>query len=104
MNESNKSAAPKRGGRPPANKVHSKATTSSRTNGRKNAGSPSATAYLEYQGRQMELSGLFDTAKAEFRKVHKRMHIEDIKVYIKPEDYKVYYLINGQYDGSFAFQ
>lgn len=101
MNESDKKAVPKRRGRPPKKEANSKTAVSPRTKGKKKVDSPSATAYLEYQGRQVELSGLYDAAKAEFRKEHKRMHIADLKIYIKPEDGKIYFLINGQYSGSF---
>lgn len=46
---------------------------------------------------------LVERAKAAFKSEHKRTAIEQIKVYVKPEDYAAYYVVNEKYAGKVDF-
>jgi len=64
------------------------------------AGKKAATAlvpevYLQWQGKELLTAELVERAKAAFRAENKAV-IRSCKVYIKPEDGMVYYVINDQ--------
>ena len=74
-----------------------------RETGRKaaNAGKKAATAivpevYLQWQGKELLCSELVERAKADFRAENKNAVILSCRIYIKPEDGLVYYVINDK--------
>ncbi len=58
---------------------------------------------MQFQGSEVDLSALAETAKAEFRQTKKRTLITDMKLYVKPEEHMVYYVINETYTGNIPF-
>ena len=58
---------------------------------------------VQYQGADIDLSALAEAAKANFREVKKRTLITEMKLYVKPEEHTVYYVINGDHTGSIAY-
>ena len=58
---------------------------------------------VQYQGTDIDLAALAESVKADFRQAKKRTLITDLKLYVKPEEHAVYYVINGDYTGSIAY-
>ena len=55
---------------------------------------------LEFQGRQAEQTSVVDKVKAAFvASGHRASSIKSLQIYMKPEEFKAYYVIN---DGKFA--
>ena len=51
----------------------------------------------------MDLDTLVEAAKANFRQVKKRTPITDLKLYVKPEERMVYYVVNEKFNGSVSY-
>ena len=49
--------------------------------------------YVEYGGKQYNITDLVDRAKADYRLTHK-VGVQSCKVYIKPEEEAAYYVVN----------
>lgn len=58
--------------------------------------------YIEYEGQQANEAALIEKIKAKFvADGHRAAYIKSLKLYIKPEEKKVYYVINeGKYADS----
>ncbi len=50
--------------------------------------------YVQYANRQFDCVELLDRCKSDFRAKHKSAMILSCKLYVKPEDNMVYYVIN----------
>lgn len=61
------------------------------------------TVIVQFQGSEVDLDTLVEAAKADFRQIKKRASINDLKLYVKPEEHTAYYVINEQHNGSVAF-
>lgn len=55
---------------------------------------------LQYQGIETDMAALAEAAKADFHSVKKRALVTALKLYIKPEEGAVYYVINEDYNGK----
>lgn len=63
-----------------------------------------ASLYVEQQGRQIDDKTMQDTAKAIWVEAgNKIKDILTLDIYAKPEESKVYFVINGDFTGSFDF-
>ena len=49
--------------------------------------------YVEFSGKQYNVTDIIDRAKADYRATHK-VGVQSCKVYIKPEEGAAYYVIN----------
>lgn len=58
---------------------------------------------MQYQGADTDLGALVEAAKADFRAIKKRTPITSLKLYVKPEEQKAYYVVNETYTGSVPF-
>ena len=58
---------------------------------------------VQYQGTDTDLTTLAEAVKADFRQTKKRTLITEMKLYVKPEEHTVYYVINGSFTGSIAY-
>ena len=58
---------------------------------------------MQFQGSDIDLSDLVESAKADFHKEKKRTPITDLKLYIKPEERTAYYVVNEKNTGSVSF-
>lgn len=55
---------------------------------------------LEFQGKAIDLAKIEERVKAQFvADGHRAGNIKTLSIYVKPEDYKAYYVIN---DGKFS--
>ena len=56
--------------------------------------------YVQFQDTEVEVGALMEAARAAFREVKKRTAINDMKLYIKPEEKAAYYVINEKFAGK----
>lgn len=57
-------------------------------------GRPRCTGlYVEFSGKQYNVTDIIDRAKADYRATHK-VGVQSCKVYVKPEEDAAYYVIN----------
>ena len=49
--------------------------------------------YVEFSGKQYNVTDIIDRAKADYRSTHK-VGVQSCKVYVKPEEDAAYYVIN----------
>ena len=54
--------------------------------------------YVQYTNRQFDCAMLLERCREDFRLKHKNARIRSCKLYIKPEDNTVYYVINDMED------
>ena len=59
--------------------------------------------YVQYQGGEVDMAAIAETAKAEFKAANKRGRITSLKIYLKPEDHAAYYVINDDFQGQVSF-
>ena len=60
--------------------------------------------YVEYYGRQVSEADVIAMAKKIWADAgNKAADLKDIKLYIKPEDDRIYYVFNNTESGSFSF-
>ena len=64
------------------------------------AANAKTTVYIQYKGMENGVDDLVAAARAGYRAAHKRKPISSIKIYIKPEEYAVYYVVNDSYFGK----
>ena len=77
------------------------AAASAETKTRKSAKAPARRGrpplapelYVEFGGKQYNITDLIDRAKADYRTTHK-VGVQSCKVYVKPEEGAAYYVIN----------
>ena len=50
--------------------------------------------YVEFSGKQYNVTDIIDRAKADYRATHK-VGVQSCKVYVKPEEDAAYYVINA---------
>lgn len=58
--------------------------------------------YVQYQGGEVDMAAVAETAKAEFKAANKRGRIASLKIYLKPEEHTAYYVINDDFQGQVA--
>ena len=80
----------------PAKKTAAKTTT--KTTAKKEAGK--SQYIVQYQNNEVELEKIEERVKAQFvSEGHKAGTIKKINVYVKPEEYSAYYVINDKFSG-----
>lgn len=99
-------AAPARRGRKPGSKNHNAKPKPPKKPGRKaapkKAHTPAPELYFQLGGREYNCTALMEQARAAYRATHKT-GIHTCKVYIKPEEGAVYYVINKE-EGKFPLE
>ena len=58
------------------------------------------TAVVQYQDREFTEAECLKKAQAQFKKDYKKEVLEEINIYIKPEENKIYYVANKDRVGS----
>ena len=102
------SAAPnpevkKKAGRTPMTAAEKEAAAKARAIEKTKAENLRPEFIVQYQGTDIDLAALAEAAKAEFHQTKKRTLVTDLKLYVKPEEHTVYYVINGGFTGSIAY-
>ena len=93
----------KRTGRKPMTAAEKEAAAKVRAQEKAKAENLKPEFVVQYQGADIDLAALAEAAKADFRQVKKRTLITELKLYVKPEEHTVYYVINGDCTGSIAY-
>ena len=70
------------------------AGSAAKTAGKKIAAALIPEVYIEYANYKADCAELVERCKADFKSKHKSAVIHSCKLYIKPEDAMVYYVIN----------
>lgn len=70
------------------------ATDAAKTAGKKVATALSTEIFVELNGEKFDCSNVVDRCKEDFKAKHKGERIRSCRIYIKPEDSMVYYVIN----------
>ena len=60
------------------------------------------TAYLQYGGKEIEMDSLYEQVKTIWTKEmgKKAADLKEVKLYVKPEEFAAYYVINDDVTGS----
>ena len=93
----------KRGGRRPMTEAEKEIAAKARAQEKAKAENLKPEFTLQYQGADIDLAALAEAAKADFHQTRKRTLITDLKLYVKPEEHMVYYVVNGTFIGSVAY-
>lgn len=93
----------KKPGRKPMTEAEKAAAAKARAAEKAKADGLKPVFVMQFQEREVDLSALAEAAKAEFHQAKKRTLITDMKLYVKPEEHTVYYVINGTHTGSIPF-
>lgn len=96
-------AAKKKGGRKPMTAEEKATAAKARAESKAKAVNLKPTVIVQFQGSEVDLDTLVETAKADFRQTKKRIPITDLKLYIKPEEHAAYYVVNEKFNGSVSF-
>lgn len=101
--EAVESEAKKKAGRKPMTAAEKEAAAKARAQEKAKAENLKPEFIVQYQGTDIDLAALAEAAKADFRQTKKRTLITELKLYVKPEEHTVYYVINGDCTGSIAY-
>jgi hypothetical protein len=79
----------------PAKKTAAKRTTAAKKEVKK-------AAFLQYAGKEIDMDSLYEQVKTIWTKEmgKKAADLKDIKLYVKPEEFAAYYVINEDITGS----
>ena len=87
----------------PAKKTTAKKTTAKKTTAKKATTKKKAvatTAVVQYQDREFTEAECLKKAQAQFKKDYKGKTLEELNIYIKPEERRIYYVANKDSVGS----
>lgn len=59
--------------------------------------------FVQFRGVEATTDELVERARAAFKAEHKRTDVEQIKMYVKPEDNAMYYVVNDKFMGKVDF-
>ena len=93
----------KRPGRKPMTEVEKEAAAKLRAAEKEKADNLKPVLILQYQGADVDMAALAEAAKADFHSQKKRTLVTDLKLYIKPEEHSVFYVINKETEGKIEF-
>ena len=93
----------KKVGRKPMTAEEKAAAAKARAESKAKADSLKPIVIMQFQGSEVELDALMETAKADFRQEKKRTPITDLKLYVKPEERTAYYVVNEKFNGSVSY-
>ena len=93
----------KRTGRKPMTEAEKEIAAKARAEEKAKAENLKPEYFVQYQGDEINLAALAETVKADFHQTRKRTLITDLKLYVKPEEHMVYYVVNGSITGSVAY-
>ena len=98
-----KAAAKKAPAKKTATKSTAKKTTAKKTTTKKATAKKKAvatTAVVQYQDREFTEAECLKKAQAQFKKDYKGKVLEELNIYIKPEERRIYYVANKDSVGS----
>ena len=60
-----------------------------------------AKLFIEFGGNKFAADEIVEKCKAAYKADNSRKQVRSIEVYVKPEDNKAYYVVNGKADGLY---
>ena len=93
----------KKPGKPPMTAEQKAAAAKARAEEKAKAESMKPEVFVQFQGGEISVDALADAAKDDFHQVKKRTRVTALKLYVKPEEYTAYYVINGEHEGKITF-
>lgn len=93
----------KRPGRKPMSPEEKAAAAETRAIEKAKADNLKPEFFVQYQGCDVDLSALAESAKADFHATKKRTLVTDLKLYVKPEERIAYYVVNQKFEGKVPF-
>lgn len=88
----------------PKKEAASKETTAKKETAKKAATKKkeiTTTVRIQYLGKDVAVKDKIKEIRAIWQKAGNRVRdIKDIELYVKPEDNKIYFVVNGDFDGS----
>ena len=93
----------KKPGRKPMTPKEKEAAAKARALEKEKADNRKPELIMQYQGLDIDMGTLVESAKADFKSVKKRTRITGLKIYVKPEERMAYYVINENYEGKISF-
>lgn len=93
----------KRPGKPAMTPEQKAAAAKARAEEKAKAENMRPEVYVQFQGGEISLDALVDAAKDDFHQSKKRTRVTAMKLYVKPEEYTAYYVINGDQEGKITF-
>ena len=93
----------KKGGRQAMTPEEKAAAAKARAEEKAKAESMRPEVYVQFQGGEISIDALIDAAKDDFHQTKKRTRVTALKLYVKPEEYTAYYVVNGSHEGKIAF-
>jgi predicted PilT family ATPase len=86
-----------------AKKTKSKKTTETKPVAKKTTVKKSVEVFVQYSETEIKTDDLVEKAKEIFVAAgNKKTDAKDVKVYVKPEENMVYFVINQEFNGSFG--
>ena len=93
----------KRGGRQAMTQEEKAAAAKARAEEKKKAENMKPEVFVQFQGGEISVGALADAAKDDFHQSRKRTRVTAMKLYVKPEEYTAYYVINDTHEGKLTF-
>ena len=93
----------KRGGRQAMTPEEKAAAAKARAEEKAKAENLKPDVYVQFQGGEISVAALIDAAKDDFHLTKKRTRVTALKLYVKPEEYTAYYVVNETYEGKITF-
>ena len=79
------------------------AAAKARAEEKKKAENMKPEVYVQFQGGEISVDALIDAAKDDFHQAKKRTRVTALKLYVKPEEYTAYYVVNDSHEGKITF-
>ena len=93
----------KRGGRHAMTPEEKAAAAKTRAEEKKKAENMKPEVFVQFQGGEISVDALVEAAKDDFRQAKKRTRVTALKLYVKPEEYTAYYVVNDSHEGKITF-
>lgn len=93
----------RRAGRQALTPEEKAAAAKARAEEKKKAENMKPEVYVQFQSGEISVDALVDAAKDDFHQTKKRTRVTALKLYIKPEEYTAYYVINDGHEGKITF-
>ena len=93
----------KKPGKPAMTPEQKAAAAKARAEEKAKAESMKPEVYVQFQGGEISVDALVEAAKDDFHQTKKRTRVTALKLYVKPEEFTAYYVINETYEGKITF-
>ena len=64
------------------------------------AAAPSEEMILQFGDLEVAAADISEKAKQDYKNSENDAELKDIRIYVKPEDNKAYYVVNGEFEGN----